>query len=206
MNMPHTYIDYLELEDRLSGYAAPRAKLTWMRKKGEIVRVRRGLYVPADTSGVSLFTLANKIYGPSYVSFESALAHHGLIPERVATVTSASMGKNKSKLFQTPLGAFSYRSVPAWVYPYGVIRVHESDSPYLMATAEKALCDLIAKRGMLDDVSAVEHVLFDDLRLDRAVFLKLDARALMTIAGLYRKRSVQAVAHYARERKHHAGS
>jgi len=78
--MEQTYIDYLALRETLRDYASPRSHLSYMSRKGKLTRVRRGLYVPANTSGVSLLTLANKIYGPSYVSFETALAHHGLIP------------------------------------------------------------------------------------------------------------------------------
>ena len=62
---------------------------------GELVQVRRGLYAISPTfSGqpVDLFELAGRIYGPSYVSLESAfMPANGLIPEAVRTVTSTGL-------------------------------------------------------------------------------------------------------------------
>jgi hypothetical protein len=204
--MEQTYIDYLALRETLRDYASPRAHLSYMSRKGKLIRVRRGLYVPADTSGISLLTLANKIYGPSYVSFETALAHHGLIPERTETVTSASMGKNKRKLFQTPLGGFSYRSVPSAVFPYGVERSGDENNPFLIASPEKALCDLLAKSaGAVPAGTLFERFLFEDLRIDPSGIARLNMREISFLAHLYEKRTVTLLAEYLKQRRRHYG-
>jgi hypothetical protein len=155
-----------------------------------------------------LLTLANKIYGPSYVSFETALAHHGLIPERTETVTSASMGKNKSKLFQTPLGAFSYRSVPSAVFPYGVVRLGDENNPFLIASPEKALCDLLMKSARnIPSGDLFERFLLDDLRIESSGIARLNMREISVLVRLYEKRTVTLLAEYLKKRRrHHSGS
>ena len=78
-------------------------------KSGEVVQVRRGLFHLSNSifpDLVSTEVLANLIYGPSYVSLESALAYHGWIPEAVRNCTSVTSGKPKR--FDTPHGIFSY--------------------------------------------------------------------------------------------------
>jgi hypothetical protein len=45
------------------------------------------------------------------VSLESALAHHGLIPKAVYRVGSVT--SSRSRVFETPLGIFSFVRVPA---------------------------------------------------------------------------------------------
>lgn len=81
-------------------------------QKGVLVKIRRGLYTinlpfkePPDT-----FELAEIIYGPSYISMESALSYHGWIPEAVYTITSATT--RRKKLFKTPLGVFAFFNFP----------------------------------------------------------------------------------------------
>src|SRR3990172_882516 len=71
---------------------------------GEIIHIRRGLYCLApkyQRRSVNLYALAEHVYGPSYVSLESALSWHGWIPEAVHTITCASF--KKSKEFKIPL-------------------------------------------------------------------------------------------------------
>ena len=54
--------------------------------QGQLVHIKRGLYILAEKyqrRGSNLFELAQYIYGPSYISFESALSFHACIPESV---------------------------------------------------------------------------------------------------------------------------
>lgn len=112
---------------------------------GEIIHIRRGLYCLApryQKKKLNLYALAEHIYGPSYVSLESALSWHGWIPEAVYTLTSASFGKSKE--FKTPLGAFSYSRVPQKVFYAGVERLtDEAGNAFLMAQPIKALADYV---------------------------------------------------------------
>ena len=71
--------------------AAIYAHIQRALKSGEVIQARRGLYYLSRSvfpTLVSTEALANLIYGPSYVSLETALAYHGWIPEAVRNCTS----------------------------------------------------------------------------------------------------------------------
>ena len=109
--------DYQQLTDCLTDYAKPRDKIRAMLKAGEIIRVKKGLYVFGEGQRRRPWArevLANLIYGPSYISLDYALSHYGFIPERVEVVTSVTAAR--SRRFETPLGLFTYRSMPfSWI-------------------------------------------------------------------------------------------
>lgn len=112
--------------------------------KKEIIHIKRGLYVLAkkfQRREINLFELSQLIYGPSYVSFESALNYHGWIPEAVYTVTNAST-KN-AKEFSTPYGVFIYKRIPFPPLLLGVDKIESLQSSFLMATPWKALIDYV---------------------------------------------------------------
>ena len=115
---------------------------------GGIIHVRRGLYCLApkyQKKSMNLYALAQHVYGPSYVSLESALSWHGWIPEAVHAITSASF--KKSKEFPTPLGLFSYDRVPQEVFYTEVERLTDAlGNVFLMATPLKALADYVYVR------------------------------------------------------------
>ena len=182
------YMDYVYLLEQVKDYQSPKAKITTMIKSGEIIRVRRGLYVPGRGKSYSLKTLANRIYGPSYISFEYALSYYNLIPEKVTTMTSASLAKNKRKEFRTPVGTFVYHSVAPGLYPYGVTRREEEGNPFLIATKEKALCDTMSKLKGLTGKSSLEELLYEDLRMEEEDILTLSLSDIEFLVPLYRKK------------------
>ena len=194
------YQDYLALMDSMRGYASPKAKLTTLIKSGKIIKIRRGLYVTPGGQEASKRILANKIYGPSYISFEYALSFYGLIPERAHTVTCASMGKNKNKLFHTPAGDFSYQSIPPIVYPHGVLRMEEVAGPFLIASREKALCDTLSKTGGLTGIPSLEALLYDDLRMEKEAVDSLSVRDVGALASLYGKKTIRLLLEYLKKR------
>ena len=112
---------------------------------GEILNIRRGLYCLApkfQKKPVSVYSLAERIYGPSYVSLETALSYHGWIPEAVYACTCASY--RTTKQFETPLGIFSYKHVPQRTFYLGVERCEDKHgNVFLMATPAKALTDYV---------------------------------------------------------------
>lgn len=128
----------------------PEIKTKWkkieqLEKNGEIIRLKRNLYVASpDETGVklSLGLIANHILAPSYVSMNTALRYYGLIPE--AVYTTQSMTFKPAKEFNTPIGYFSYTHISKEAYPIGLTQIKENDITYIIASPEKALCDLIA--------------------------------------------------------------
>ena len=101
--------------DELQRYANPLAKISRMMRSGELTPLIKGLF-ETDAS-VPRHYLAGVIYGPLYLSFEFALAWHGLIPEAVYSYTSVTYGKGRKKRYDTAVGTFLYRDVPVAVFP-----------------------------------------------------------------------------------------
>jgi predicted transcriptional regulator of viral defense system len=169
-------------------------KINAFLKTGEIIRIKKGLYVPGTKYGrdISRGILANLIYGPSYVSYEYALSWHGLIPEKVVGVTSACAKKNKE--FSTPVGTFWYRKIPENVFSYGVELTEGEQYPFLIASPEKALADRVAIEKGIVTLADVESFLKNDLRFYFKNNLK--SKIVTTIASIYRKRSVTLLAEY----------
>ncbi|MBO4741562.1 MAG: hypothetical protein J5605_07990 [Bacteroidales bacterium] len=139
-----------------------------LEKEGRIIRLKKGLYVRSVDDGAQPVAelIANHLYGPSYVSMQSALRHYGLIPERVYATMSMTIKHSRS--FDTPLGRYDYLSCGVDYFPIGVSQHHENNMQFLIACPEKALCDLFVKtRGLnIDSVPNLLDYLENDLRFD----------------------------------------
>ena len=197
-------LDYQQLMSCLSGYAKPRDRVGALLAQGHLLRVRKGLYVLGERhrrSPVSRETLANLIYGPSYVSLDSALSLHGLIPERVADVTSMTTGQPRR--FATPFGVFTYRPLPARRYAPGVQWGGEGDARYLVAAPEKALVDKVwtDKRFSPAGQRDFEAYLFEDLRIDEARLGDFDMSRLARIAEAFASRKIDLLVRFLTRRK-----
>lgn len=182
------YWDSLSLSALLEKYRSPKSKLTTMLEKNEVIQVRRGLFVPGGELTYSEKVLANKIYRPSYISFEYALSYYGFIPERVEQVTSAIFKKNRNKVFYTKLGTYVYRSVPDAVFSLAYHSISENDHPVLIASKEKALCDTLYKYRKINTLTALNYLLVNDLRIDLEVLSEIDVNIIEQLVPLYKKR------------------
>ena len=118
-------------------YKSPKNRLMYLEKNGVYHKVVKGLY--ETERSVNPVLLASAVYGPSYVSFESALSFWNLIPEKVLAVTSATFNKNRTKRFETDFGLFLYRDVPEEGFPFEVYIRTEDDRTFLIAGKEKRL-------------------------------------------------------------------
>ncbi|RYG04204.1 MAG: hypothetical protein EOO02_06650 [Chitinophagaceae bacterium] len=162
----------------LREYEWPYNKIGQLVKSGMLEQVKRGLYVAgkeSDLNKPSNFLLANHIYGPSYVSLESALSYRGLIPEKVSETMSVTIGASRS--FDTTIGRFTYRNAETPYYSYGIRQVTVSENQVvLMASSEKALCDkIIMTPGIrLRSITQTREFLEEDLRIDLSSLQQLD--------------------------------
>ena len=158
------------LHTMLAKYSSPKDKIAYMEKKKEIIRIKRGLYVSSPVIHKQLLSrelIANHLYGPSYVSLETALSFYGIIPERAEIMRSITF--KRSKKFKTSLGLFEYQSIPAKIYSIGFRQEFAGDNyAYLIATPEKALCDLLLVTANLKFFSkkSMLNFLERDLRVD----------------------------------------
>ena len=177
------------LLEELNSYASPKTKLARMVKQGECFQIIRGLY--ETNRNVSPYVLAGSIYGPSYISFEYALSYHGLIPEAVYTVTSACFDKKKKKVYDTPFGRFTYRDVPAEAFPLYLEIRNDGEYWYRIASAEKALCDMIYTMGPAKNVAELSNMLFEDLRIENDEVKKLRRDVVADLVGKYHSTNVK---------------
>ncbi|GHU92788.1 hypothetical protein FACS1894155_12810 [Bacteroidia bacterium] len=170
----------------------PKKKLSELERKGIIIRVKRNLYVVAPkvhNQEISTELVANHLYGPSYISLESALAYYGLIPERVFTMRSVTTKLHKQ--YDTPLGHFEYVKLPAPYYTIGVRQeIIDNSYAFLIATPEKALCDKIVTTPnlRLQSVKAMREYLEDDLRIDFSAVEKIDLDVIRQCIEVGRKK------------------
>lgn len=170
------------LMETLGEYRRPNDKISELIKRGELLALRRGLYVPGpemDLPIPDLFVIANNLRGPSYISMESALSFWGIIPERVYEISSVTIKTTKE--YKTPVGRFSYQHLGSPYYSFGLQSVQlKEQQTTLMASKEKALCDkIILTAGVfLRSIRQTKDFLIEDLRIDEENLVNLD-RAIM---------------------------
>lgn len=156
---------------------ANKQKVYNIESSGNVIRLKRGLYVVApEVSRVALSTelIANHLYAPSYVSMQTALRYYGLIPEAVYTTQSMTLKHTRS--FDTPIGRFEYRTISREAFAIGVTSINKQNYAFLIATPEKALCDLIAysPKVNLRYLTDVEQYLEEDIRFETEELRNLD--------------------------------
>jgi hypothetical protein len=183
IEIPDTLWMYGYLED----YENPKAKISHLVRSGDLIRLKRGVYLNEDSADdpYILGKAANRLYGPSYVSFIYALRWYGLIPEHVRTITSATFRKGRTKRYDTPVGSFLYRDVPESAYPWGIVFAEGREKRFLIAGPEKALCDQLYTLAGVRSITRIESLLFEDLRVDREQFEALDRERMREYAAKY---------------------
>lgn len=162
----------------LKEYKRPYDKINELVRHGYLLQLRRGLYVAGPEIKAphpERFLIANHLYGPSYVTGLSALSYWGMIPEKVSSITSATVRKNKS--YKTGLGLFEYHHLSHAAYIIGVEQVQLTPrQTILIATPAKAVCDLIVHTPGLQMRSGLQcrAYLEEDLRIDPQFLGELD--------------------------------
>ncbi len=149
-----------------------------LERDRQIIRLKRGLYVCSpEITGKTLSAelIANHLYAPSYISMLSALRYYGLIPEAVFTMQSMTL--KHSRDFDTSLGRFEYTNLSKAAFSVGLTIIQKEGYAFVMATPEKALCDLIANSTNLNlrYLKEAEIYLEEDLRMEWESFKQMDA-------------------------------
>ncbi|MBI5232530.1 MAG: hypothetical protein HY876_10260 [Coriobacteriales bacterium] len=148
-------VDPVDLASQLSRWVA----------SDKLLRLRRGVYAvaaPYRRHDPHPFEVANALVRPSYVSLESALAFHGLIPEAVFATSSVTTARPGT--FETSLGRFDFRHIaPPLLFGFAEERLAGGPNrTALVARPEKALLDLVYLRPGADRAAFLS-----ELRLDR---------------------------------------
>jgi hypothetical protein len=143
---------------------AVRQQLGRWVKEGRLYQLRRGLYALASPFRKVIphpFLLANRLVRDSYVSLQSALEHHGLIPEHAPVITSVTT--RRPGRFITPLGTFDYRHLKTDLFNgYRRDLVAEGQAAEV-ATPAKALADLIYLEPDADDRNFLSELRLEGL-------------------------------------------
>lgn len=190
------YIDAQTLLKLLANYKRPREAILRMIKNEELIRLKNGFYLISEkiTHGsvkiIPFEQIANLLYGPSYISMEWALSFYGMIPERVHTVTSMTLGRNKE--YHTPVGDFSYFTLSSKSYSIGITQKKSPDfvGNFLIASPEKALADMVFKTCKNLDKYQLKDELLESKRIDQKCFHELDKGLLEDIVKSYRAKHV----------------
>ncbi len=103
------------------------------------LKIRNGLYAlrlePPQEEAI-----ANRLYAPSYISFEYALAHYGVIPESVYAITSATTRITREFIVNNK--SFTYSHIKKQAYRgYGTEKM--GGITVFIAEPEKALADYL---------------------------------------------------------------
>lgn len=155
---------------------------------GFFTKLRNNYYIFGDE--ISASVVANKLYQPSYISLETALARYGIIPESVYATTSITTKPTRD--FITPQGEYVYQRLKQSAFT-GYNAILENGQTILLADPEKSLADYLyfvcLKKTTLND------------RLD---LTKINKSALLRYARLFNYRPLITLINqvYAQSQKH----
>lgn len=182
-----------DLSSVFADYVNLATKAKRLEHDGKIIRLKKGLYVvnpKVSRVELSPFLLANHIYGPSYVSMQTSLRYYGLIPEAVYSVQSMTTGVARD--YENMVGTFNYIHVPTLYYNIGVTIKESSGATFMIATPEKALCDLMVFTPNLNlrFQTSMRDYLEEDIRFDMDALLNFDLDIIKECAEVSRKKTM----------------
>ena len=187
--VPYDSFSVTELATLLTGSKASRYGLIKRAvADGKLISLRRGLYCLAENyrrGSLNLFVIAQKMYGPSAISFESALSYHGWIPEAVYTVASATT--RRSVRFENALGVFDFVRIPLKPFLTGVARRIVDKESFFMSRPWRAILDIVSIRKL--EWTGI-HPLIESLRIERESLDETDPAELAELEKAYHSRRI----------------
>ena len=163
-------------------------------KDGSLLRVKRGTYLLAKryrAETIHPFAIAQGLMPGSYVSFESALAHHGWIPEAVFVTAGVTPGRKTLSFDTTDFGTFSFHPLAIADYQFlaGVDRVQMGKLIAFVAQPLRALLDLVALRKQ--QWAGIEW-LTHGMRIDEDMLLGLRRKDFAKLKPVYKHKAVNS--------------
>lgn len=185
-------------KEALASFEKNKARLNfnikyWV-KKGELIAVKRGMYVlknkweKESNKELYLEYLANKIYEPSYLSFEYVLNKYALLSESVFTITSATT--KSTKTISNSLGVFNYYSLSDELFTGYIVKSYSSTSIF-EATKSKAMFDFLYIRFFKK--ALINKGVIEELRINWENFKKSDFLEMKRYARIARSRRIKEV-------------
>ncbi len=159
----------------------------WL-SKGYFVKLKRDLYEFVDKGAkrrIPDLYIANRLYGPSYVSLETALSIYSIIPDIAAGVTSVTT--RPTRTFKNKYGIFFYRTCQKRAFTGYRLMLYEGFKAYI-ADKEKALVDFLYYR-LRSNVTLD----FNEERLNKTILKKINWKKALSYAGLFNKKTLKAL-------------
>lgn len=166
-------------------------------KANELLRLQRGLYMLAGkfrSHACHPFHLAQNLAPGSFVSFETALAFHGWIPEAVYVTASVVPGR-KSRDYEykneyEQVGKFTFHplAMEKRYFLELVERLQINQQTMLVAKPIRALVDLVCLRKA--DWRGLDWI-EKGLRIDRELLESVTTTELKTLKKVYKQKKVQ---------------
>ncbi len=148
-------------------------RLVEWQQKGYILKVRRGFYCFKEHRRDEnfLYYSANKIYSPSYVSFESALNYYSIIPEGVFTITSATTRNTAN--FETAIGNYTFRHLKSRLF-FAYKLIQGNGFTIKIAEPEKVILDYFYL-NKINSLEEMEGMRLNEIQLKEIIdFQKLE--------------------------------
>jgi hypothetical protein len=157
-------------------------------KDGALIRLKRGTYLldtPYRREAIHPFVVAQALVPGSYISFETALAYHGWIPEAVYTTASVTPGRKTITQDTADFGPFIYQPLAIHDYRFlaSISRKNFGTLTAFIAEPLRALMDLVTFRKQ--HWSGLNW-LTDGLRIDNAKFLLLKRTDFSALQSVYK--------------------
>jgi predicted transcriptional regulator of viral defense system len=108
----------------------------YREKKWKIIRLKKNLYYISESKAPNMDYIANQLLKPSYVSLDTVLSRHSIIPDVVYTIFSVST-RNKAS-YKNTLWNFVYKTLKK-----SMMFGFEMENWALVADKEKALIDYL---------------------------------------------------------------
>ena len=162
-------------------------------KVGELHRVKRALYVLDNKYRdypLHPFALAQMLEPGSYVSLETALAHHGWIPEAVHTTASILSGRKLKNYEHEKFGSFTFHpmAIEKGHFLELVMRQKAGEQTMLIAKPIRALMDLVCLRKK--EWQGIDW-LIDGMRIDYEYLGKVNSAEIKTLKLVYKQKRVK---------------
>ena len=161
---------------------------------GEILRLKRGLFLLDKVfrkSDLHPFALAAVLHSPSHISLETALWHHGLIPEALYQVSSVTVSRSRS--FSTPVGVFSFDRVPSSTPRAGVEATRLENGEWVfIASPLRALADAVYLHREIDWERDGPGFCTESLRVEEEDLARISFAHFEEVCGAVRNRRTRA--------------
>lgn len=174
-----------------------RKRVSKLAQQGWLKRIKKGVFVIADLSSrgslsISHLAIVNVLVGDAYISFETALQHHGLFDQLHTTINIISLMRYKT----SKIGGITYNFIKTQQQYFYGWEIYSIDGQSVkIANAEKALIDLIQFHRnlystdlVLEKLREYQHIIEFQRLVDYGLKANLTTRRilgfLMDLVGL----------------------